>query len=211
MILFVEHWKCANEIKLFHPFPPLHSVRTRNVCKDKVCLQFFIKTDTTSDKTNVSSSSTPPATPLPQRRKQNSLKVSGHFPVTFHQIQYYPQCVPSVFLYSMMKCFLSSYEETKPWQRKHVSPSFINFVLVSQRKILPVHEEKQITYHLDHIITNQFQSSLLNMSPLRPGQYFFYYSERESKSYHCCSRGALMLLQFEKFTNEVLFRQTQRL
>lgn len=31
MILFVEHQKCMNEIKFLHPFPPLHSVRTRNV------------------------------------------------------------------------------------------------------------------------------------------------------------------------------------
>lgn len=34
MILFVEHLECVNEIKLLHPLPPLHSVRTRNVCKD---------------------------------------------------------------------------------------------------------------------------------------------------------------------------------
>lgn len=98
MILFVEHWKCVNEIKLFHPFPPLHSVRTRNACKDKVCLQFFIKTDTTSDKTNVSSSSTPPASPLPPETKTEQFEsfwsFSSHIPPNSVLSTMTPHCLP---------------------------------------------------------------------------------------------------------------------
>lgn len=47
-------------------------------------------------------------------------------------------------------------------------------------KILLADEEKLITYHLDHINTNKFQTSLLNRSLLRPGQYLFFLKENVS-------------------------------